>query len=592
MAAVPNFRKTLMAHRMGNERPENLQRPKSKDKASDTAASKPKRTRKKAAAAALAILLQARPDHANVLGSAWKDLAGDPTSIDTMLQTLPEERCKDLALMLTNRGQSKSIVELSRFFSQSLRTDTVSRLPDGGIVRKTPAAGGLMRGSMALVLDGKGMDAGRRGNSNSPVSFSDAEGTASGELVAGGNSGSQGDSFIILSSSQLKAQPLSQPLVSSAFDYVSSPPLLNQQQQQSTSSTSSTDQPMGAENVKDSDIAETFENIGVLMDKLQEKSALNHPMCEDCAETMLRFLDREIVDCVRENNILEGIGKAAEMALKKNDTRDVGELEKELERQADLERALEETLGTLDAQLEGICAQIQQLDKESDELDMMEARANQELNDKGYVLERCEAEQWALDDRYARLAAQLTQLQRTNVFNDVFNISVSEGVASINGFRLGGRSSHGVEWPEINAAWGQALLLLQTVARRLGYEFIDYRLVAMGSFSRIERTVEPMATYELFGSGDLYLGRLFQSRRFDSAMVAFLACLDQIGQLIMSINPQLRIPYRIEQDKIGGVSIRPQFGQDDVWTRACKNTLMDARWALAFASAYSTSDAD
>ncbi|KAJ2231790.1 hypothetical protein IWW45_005384, partial [Coemansia sp. RSA 485] len=69
MAAVPNFRKTLMAHRMGNERPENLQRPKSKDKASDTAASKPKRTRKKAAAAALAILLQARPDHANVLGS-------------------------------------------------------------------------------------------------------------------------------------------------------------------------------------------------------------------------------------------------------------------------------------------------------------------------------------------------------------------------------------------------------------------------------------------------------------------------------------------------------------------------------------------
>ncbi|KAJ1812108.1 autophagy protein [Coemansia sp. RSA 2599] len=324
------------------------------------------------------------------------------------------------------------------------------------------------------------------------------------------------------------------------------------------------------------------------MDRLEERSVLDHPMCEDCAETMLRLLDREIVDSAHENEILEGIGRAAEMELKKSDTRDVGELERELERQADLEQALEETLGTLDTQLEGICAQIRELDKESDELDELEARVNQELNDKRYVLERCEAEQWALDDRYARLAAQLTQLQRTNVYNDVFNISVGEGVASINGFRLGGRSSHGVEWPEINAAWGQALLLLQTVARRLGYEFIDYRLVAMGSFSRIERTAEPMATYELFGSGDLYLGRLFQSRRFDSAMVAFLACLDQIAQLIVSINPQLRIPYRIEQDKVGGVSIRPQFGQDDVWTRACKNTLMNARWALAFASSYST----
>ncbi|KAJ2606547.1 hypothetical protein H4R99_000379, partial [Coemansia sp. RSA 1722] len=68
MAAVLNFRKILMAHRMGKERPEHLQRPQSKDKASDTAASKPKRTRKKAAAAPV-ILFQARPDHANALGS-------------------------------------------------------------------------------------------------------------------------------------------------------------------------------------------------------------------------------------------------------------------------------------------------------------------------------------------------------------------------------------------------------------------------------------------------------------------------------------------------------------------------------------------
>ncbi|KAJ2847653.1 autophagy protein [Coemansia erecta] len=518
-----------------------------------------------------------------------------------MLQTLPDERCKELATMLASRGQTKSIVDLSRFFNQSLRTDTVSRLPNGSIARKIPhvlSSNGMMRGPMALVLDnnegGKGIDVGRRAGSSSPVS-SDAEGTASGELVAGGgNSGSQGDSFILLSSSQLRTQPL----VGSASDNIFSSPLqqqnknfLSMQKQQQRDETGLANEPMSNDDgTKDGDIAETFEAIGLLMDKLEERSVLEHPMCEDCAETMLRLLDREIIDCAHENGILEGVGRAAEMELKKNDTRDVGELEKELARQADLERALEETLGTLDTQLEGLFAQIQELDKESDELDKLEARVNQELNDKSYVLERCEAEQWALDDRYARLAAQLTQLQRTNVFNDVFNISVSEGVASINGFRLGGRSSHGVEWPEINAAWGQALLMLQTVARRLEYEFIDYRLVAMGSFSRIERTAEPMATYELFGSGDLYLGRLFQSRRFDSAMVAFLACLDQLSQLIVSINPQLRIPYRIEQDKVGGVSIRPQFGQDDVWTRACKNTLMNARWALAFASSYTNSD--
>lgn len=31
-----------------------------------------------------------------------------------------------------------------------------------------------------------------------------------------------------------------------------------------------------------------------------------------------------------------------------------------------------------------------------------------------------------------------------------------------------------VEWSEINAAWGQALLLLHTLARKLHFEFATY----------------------------------------------------------------------------------------------------------------------
>ncbi|KAJ2755888.1 autophagy protein [Coemansia nantahalensis] len=248
----------------------------------------------------------------------------------------------------------------------------------------------------------------------------------------------------------------------------------------------------------------------------------------------------------------------------------------------------------LDAQLAELCGQIDALEREAHAADARRREGDQRRNELGAVLERCEAEQWALGEKYARLAAQLTQLQRTNVYNDVFNIAVAEGVASINGFRLGGRSSHNVDWAEINAAWGQALLLLQAVARRLGHDFVGFRLIPMGSFSRIERQPTggggggggDAATLELFGSGDLYLGRLFQNRRFDAAMVAYLACLDQVAQLILSLNPLVPMPYRIDQDKVGGVSIKPQFGQDDLWTRACRNTLLDARWALAFASSY------
>ncbi|KAJ2604984.1 hypothetical protein H4R99_001457 [Coemansia sp. RSA 1722] len=81
MAAVLNFRKILMAHRMGKERPKHLRRPQSKDKASDTAASKPKRTRKKAAAA------PRKP-------STKKAVAGSSTSDSVASKARPRKRAR------------------------------------------------------------------------------------------------------------------------------------------------------------------------------------------------------------------------------------------------------------------------------------------------------------------------------------------------------------------------------------------------------------------------------------------------------------------------------------------------------------------
>ena len=120
-----------------------------------------------------------------------------------------------------------------------------------------------------------------------------------------------------------------------------------------------------------------------------------------------------------------------------------------------------------------------------------------------------------------------------------------------------------MEWAEINAAWGQTLLLLYTIARKLDYTFeglvcfslytttnIDlgsdrYRLIPMGSFSRIERTTPTdKATYELYGSGDLHLGRLLHNRRFDFAMVAFLDCLKQLVDYVRSQDPSVDFPHQ------------------------------------------------
>ena len=65
----------------------------------------------------------------------------------------------------------------------------------------------------------------------------------------------------------------------------------------------------------------------------------------------------------------------------------------------------------------------------------------------------------------------------------------------------------------------------------------------MGSFSRIERTNGDKASYELYGSGELHLGRLLHNRRFDFAMVAFLDCLRQAMEFVKSQDPTVEFPH-------------------------------------------------
>lgn len=117
----------------------------------------------------------------------------------------------------------------------------------------------------------------------------------------------------------------------------------------------------------------------------------------------------------------------------------------------------------------------------------------------------------------------------------------------------------------------------------------------MGSFTRIERTVGDKATYELYGSGDLHLGRLLHNRRFDFAMVAFLECLKQLIDYVKSQDPTVDFPHqcvnlfeihttltacRIVKDKIGDASVKLQFSQEEAWTRALRHVLLALKIVL------------
>ena len=51
------------------------------------------------------------------------------------------------------------------------------------------------------------------------------------------------------------------------------------------------------------------------------------------------------------------------------------------------------------------------------------------------------------------------------MYNDVFHIWHRGAFGTISGFRLGKTPTHPVDWDEMNAAWGQAVLLLHTLAQ-------------------------------------------------------------------------------------------------------------------------------
>lgn len=141
-----------------------------------------------------------------------------------------------------------------------------------------------------------------------------------------------------------------------------------------------------------------------------------------------------------------------------------------------------------------------------------------------------------LHDARARLATErtchmlatqtLARLESANVYNDVFQIGhvplfpgstragdTGQTVGTINGLRLGGRPV--VDWVEINAALGLVALCIDRIAVKVGCRFETYvppslreitradsprryKIVPLGSFSRVDELPPSKNSYELY----------------------------------------------------------------------------------------------
>lgn len=385
------------------------------------------------------------------------------------------------------------------------------------------------------------------------------------------------ESFVLLQESMIRSIP--SPVPGAAIPKKTSPS--NQKNFQAKNTPLPTHQQSEPDHSNPTPISHHLRSTMRLFNVLSTRSDIDHPLCAECTQILLSSLQRQLDETKKERD-----GYIAfEKEVRKERERESLDLsrqdaEKKIERLKSDERNAIEQLRLADREREQLDEELKLLEAEEKALEEEEAEFWRSHNEHLLVLAEQASRLASLRAAYAADYATLEKLERTNVYNDAFCIGHDGVFGTINGLRLGRVPGVPVEWPEINAAWGQTLLLLYTIARKLDYTFENYRLIPMGSFSRIERTVGDKATYELYGSGDLHLGRLLHNRRFDFAMVAFLECLKQLIDSVKSQDPTVEFPHQIVKDKIGEASVKLQFSQEEAWTRALRHVLLALKIVL------------
>ncbi|ODV62353.1 beclin 1 [Ascoidea rubescens DSM 1968] len=165
----------------------------------------------------------------------------------------------------------------------------------------------------------------------------------------------------------------------------------------------------------------------------------------------------------------------------------------------------------------------------------------------------------------------LNKLIKTNVFNDIFNISHNNyKFAVINGFRLGNIKSDKVQWFEINCAMGEVVHLLYFIINYLNLSTGPYLLKPLGSFSVIEidnvnnnsnghaNTSDNNEILSCYSSGNSQFERLLIYKKFDASLVTILHIILLILKELQKFKPNFNGNIR------GSASNSNEIDENDV----------------------------
>ncbi|XP_014828942.1 PREDICTED: beclin-1 isoform X1 [Poecilia mexicana] len=321
-----------------------------------------------------------------------------------------------------------------------------------------------------------------------------------------------------------------------------------------------------------------------LFDIMSGQTDVDHPLCEECTDTLLDHLDTQLNITENEcQNYKQCLELLSNLQVEEEET-----LLAELQQLKNEEETLVQELEAVEEQRAAVAKDLAQSRIQAQQLDTEELQYQKEYSEFKRQQLELDDELKSVDNQMRYCQIQLDRLKKTNVFNATFHIWHSGQFGTINNFRLGRLPSVPVEWNEINAAWGQTVLLLHALANKMGLKFQRYRLVPYGNHSYLESLTDKSKELPLYCSGGL---RFFWDNKFDHAMVAFLDCVQQFKEEVEKGDTGFCLPYRmdVEKGKIedtggsgGSYSIKTQFNSEEQWTKALKFMLTNLKWGLAW----------
>lgn len=254
--------------------------------------------------------------------------------------------------------------------------------------------------------------------------------------------------------------------------------------------------------------AELFQAMTRIWEVASEQASCDMPLCTVCVANVFREQNRKIQELEAERaaykQVLDSLETLTQQDVNQQHSSSEEPLRKVCWASSDSRSALvlNSTL-QIDRQEDELLQQLRDMQKlkldlteKARELDDQTARVS-ELEKAFWTAQRqltssamrAQFEEAALAEVARRAEHELEELKRTNIYDDAFHIYYEGHFGTINGFRLGRLPSQPVggvvcvlpsnlpdtiqvDWSETNAALGQAVLLLDTIAKRTrGFEF-------------------------------------------------------------------------------------------------------------------------